>query len=150
MIPRFPSAATLQALARAGLPLVPGMMLLNGHRVAQVDAGGTVRLHDVRHDQSPLLVNVAGAWRWVQDDRVEPRALPDPGDRGTFMLLLDLLAARLGRDSAAGALWTRCEGGWQLTLASGPVPLCSPALATCADPDLALALALGGEGQLSP
>jgi hypothetical protein len=66
------------------------------------------------------------------------------------MLLLDLLAARLGRDSAAGALWTPCEGGWQLTLASGPVPLRSPALAACADPHLALALALCGEGRLSP
>lgn len=139
---RHPSALTVQHLARAGLPLTEGMLLLNGHRVAEIDAGGAVRLHDVRADQSPLLVQVDGTWRWVQDDQPDPRALPHPGDRGTWMLLLDRLGARVGLDTTAGALWVRAPEGWALRTATGAWSLPDTAGPAPSDDLEALALAL--------
>lgn len=111
---RHLSARALAALGRAGVPLTEGMMLANGHRVVEVDAGGAVRVGDVRADHVPMLVFVAGQWHWVQDDRADPRAVPDPGDRGTWLLCLDELGRRLGVDTRSGALWQPVEGGWSL------------------------------------
>ncbi len=116
---RRPTARTLDLLRAAAVPLVEGMMLAAGHRVVEVDAGGALRVGDVRPDLVPMLVFVAGQWRWVHDDRVEPLAVPDLGDRGTFMLCLDALAGRAGLDSGAGALWTREGDGWLLRTAAG-------------------------------
>lgn len=133
------SARALDALGRAEVPLVEGMMLANGHRVVAVDAGGTVRVGDVRPDQVPMLARVAGQWRWVHDDRPDPRAVPDPGDRGTWLLCVDELGRRSGVDTRDGALFTRHPEGWRL-LGAGEAAF--PDLASVHDPLDALALAL--------
>ena len=141
MRPR-PSARTLALLQQARLPLVEGMMLCNGHRIVQVDAGGGLRLGDVRHDQAPMLLLVAGTWRWLEDDRPDPLAVPDPGDRGTWMLLLDELGRRRAVDTRDGARLVREEGGWRL-IGATEVGL---GMAEVGDPMEALAGALLGDG----
>lgn len=145
---RHPSARVVALLGRAHLPLTEGMLLLNGHRVMEVDAGGAVRLGDVRHDQSPLIVDIGGRWLWAQDDRIDDRAVPNPGDRGTWLLLLDLLCRRVGLDAAEGVFLNRIGSqgtqwhGWRVAVPGGSHDFLGGEIAAVTDDLEALAWAL--------
>lgn len=145
---RRPAARTIARLADARVPLCEGMMLANGHRVVEVDPGGALRMGDVRPDLVPMLVFVAGDWRWVHDDRVEPRAVPDLGDRGTWLLCLDELARRSDLDPSGGVFWNRIGSdatgwvGWRLAVPGGARDFLDPDLADISDDLDALAAAL--------